>query len=154
MSDNGTEQIKMVCIRCGEEKLLSEFYPRRDRVLKGNYQRKIRKHSNGHRTICKVCDRKRVNSSYHKLSYEEQRRRNILYKYKLSIEEYNNMLQSQGGGCAICGGEVNGKGGVDHCHRTNKIRGVLCCHCNAAIGHMNDDKERLAKAIKYIERWE
>lgn len=75
-----------------------------------------------------------------------------MIKYNMSIDQYNQMLSDQNDGCAICGGVIDGKGGVDHCHKTGKIRGILCSHCNAAIGHMNDDIDRLSAAIAYLER--
>ena len=40
---------------------------------------------------------------------------------------------------------------VDHCHDTNRVRGLLCTNCNVAIGHMKDDVERLRAAISYLE---
>lgn len=47
------------------------------------------------------------------------------------------MLEGQGGGCAICGATEAGAGKsfhVDHCHETNKIRGLLCNRCNTHLG--------------------
>jgi hypothetical protein len=41
--------------------------------------------------------------------------------------------------------------GVDHCHQTGKVRGLLCRDCNLSIGHMKDSVERLKAAIKYLE---
>ncbi len=55
-----------------------------------------------------------------------------------------------GASCAICGSLEDLK--VDHCHETGEIRGVLCHHCNVALGHMRDDPERLRKAADYLEK--
>lgn len=52
--------------------------------------------------------------------------------------------------CELCESTENLK--VDHDHKTMKIRGVLCHHCNVAIGHMRDDPERLRRAADYLER--
>jgi len=41
---------------------------------------------------------------------------------------------------------------MDHCHKTNKIRGLLCGKCNSAIGFFDDDTELLEKAIDYLKK--
>ena len=50
--------------------------------------------------------------------------------------EYARLLERQGGGCAICGNPPK-EGGrrlhVDHNHRTNRVRGLLCFRCNRAL---------------------
>lgn len=83
-------------------------------------------------------------------------------KYNLTIEEYEMMLLSQSGVCKIClksetqRSNKNGKIDslrVDHCHRTDKIRGLLCSKCNFGIGHFNDDIKLLEKAIKYLNSY-
>lgn len=78
-----------------------------------------------------------------------------LRPHGLKLADYERMLAAQGGGCACCGAKVNKSGrrlGVDHDHRTGKVRGILCHHCNAGIGHFGDDPERLRLAIAYLEK--
>ena len=57
--------------------------------------------------------------------------------------------------CAICG-TTNGPGkrklGVDHCHATELVRGVLCAACNTAIGLLGEDIGRLQAAMAYLQR--
>jgi len=77
----------------------------------------------------------------------------ILRLYGLSWTAFNDILDKQGRACAICGKtDWNGRGPhVDHDHVTGKIRGVLCNHCNTALGMIKDDP-KIARAIAdYLE---
>ena len=76
-------------------------------------------------------------------------------KYGMTIEDYDKMLAKQGGHCAICDATTPGHAGhaylyVDHNHSTGKVRGLLCHHCNASIGHMKESEELLFKLIDYL----
>ena len=74
--------------------------------------------------------------------------------YGLTPEEYDAMLERQGGGCAICGTTSpmpHAWFSVDHDHNTGAIRGLLCNRCNVCIGRVNDDPELLRKALTYLE---
>lgn len=70
--------------------------------------------------------------------------------YVLSLEEYEALLTAQAGACAICAGP--GPLHVDHCHRTGRVRGLLCPPCNKGIGHLRDDPNTLDKAAAYLRR--
>lgn len=75
------------------------------------------------------------------------------YRYGINKEEYEALLYIQNNVCAICKGTTPGKAlSVDHCHTSNKIRGLLCRKCNTALGMFNDDSELLAYAIRYLDR--
>lgn len=39
---------------------------------------------------------------------------------------------------------------VDHCHRTNKVRGLLCTKCNLGLGYFADTEELLQQAVTYL----
>lgn len=83
--------------------------------------------------------------------------RAALRKYGLTKEQYAQMLRDQGGGCAICGGRDVGKRSgyqlsIDHCHSTNRVRGLLCSTCNLAIGYLRDYPELCHKAAAYLEK--
>ena len=78
------------------------------------------------------------------------RGRRILAKYALSMAEYNTILGSQGGACAICGEIVPLV--VDHDHESEKVRGLLCSLCNSVLGFSKDDCERLLNAAAYLAR--
>lgn len=74
-------------------------------------------------------------------------------KYGITLEDYKNRVLAQKGLCAICGRPpAQGKRlRVDHCHKTNVVRGLLCDNCNLGIGHLMENPRILLSAIKYIE---
>ncbi len=74
--------------------------------------------------------------------------------FGISIEQYKDIFDKQGGCCAICGihsSKYQRTLAVDHNHITNKVRGLLCFNCNNALGRFKDSPEIMRKAIKYIE---
>jgi len=86
-------------------------------------------------------------------------------KYGLTLAEFNAMLAVQGGLCAICGlPETQVIRGVvvamhvDHDHSCcpgiyscgKCVRGLLCSKCNTGLGKFDDDRHRLANAIRYL----
>lgn len=89
-------------------------------------------------------------------------------RYGLSWDDFLALLESQGGGCGVCGArEPGGKGHwhIDHdhacCHTDSSkgivktcgkcVRGVLCHGCNTGLGNFGDDPQRLRAAIHYLE---
>lgn len=113
--------------------------------------------SKSNRVLCKKCVTKKSKEwgEAHKSQWERQKRkRHLKKKYNLSIEDYDAMIEKQGGVCAICGGSLYDSRGyrphVDHDHITGKVRGILCVHCNNAIGGWKDDKSKLIKAYNYL----
>lgn len=82
--------------------------------------------------------------------YSRQRR------YGLTPEAFNELLDSQGGKCAVCGtNEYVGPGKcphIDHDHKTGKIRGLVCVRCNVLLGMAQDQHERFIAAIRYLEK--
>jgi len=72
---------------------------------------------------------------------------------RISKEQKNALLVAQDYSCAICGTEAESlqrQLSVDHNHQTNKIRGLLCTHCNVGLGYFKDNQELLAIAIEYL----
>ena len=80
-----------------------------------------------------------------------QKKYSLSSLYGLSLENYYAMLQKQDGKCAICE-ELMSLPNVDHCHRTKKVRELLCSACNFLLGSANEDIARLEKAIQYLRR--
>lgn len=74
-----------------------------------------------------------------------------LRKFGLTLEKFQSLIESQNGLCAIC--EVRPDIlCVDHCHKTGKVRGLLCHGCNRGIGLIGDCPHILKKAAIYVER--
>lgn len=75
-------------------------------------------------------------------------------RYGMTLEQYDSILSSQGGKCAICSYIPNENGevlAIDHDHSTGKIRGLLCRSCNSGLGYFKDNTEVMRKAIIYIK---
>jgi hypothetical protein len=80
-------------------------------------------------------------------------------KYGVTPERYWEMHAAQNGGCAICGRtEPVGRCAavdpmwlaVDHDHDTGEVRGLLCMHCNTALGAFDHDPDRMQHAMNYL----
>ncbi len=77
-------------------------------------------------------------------------------RFGVTHTEYENMLKSQNGACAICKKFRLNKGkkhmAIDHCHKTGKVRGVLCHICNRGLGMFDDSQDLLTQAIEYLAK--
>lgn len=85
-------------------------------------------------------------------------RNNIKARYGLTLEEFEEILELQGGVCAICKQPEKDRYKrrlcVDHDHETGKVRGLLCHMCNTALGKFSDDPDRLDAAAAYLRSYE
>ena len=124
------------CAKCGEAKPFEEF------------PRDARK-KDGRRSRCKAC----------RAEYRRQHpgmpgtSRRLRRKYGIALTEYDDLLEIQGNGCAICGmsPEENGRRlAVDHNHEMGEVRGLLCTNCNLGIGNFRDDPSLTSKATDYL----
>ncbi len=74
--------------------------------------------------------------------------------YGIDLDRYNLLLETQGGGCAICGDTTADSAGrnlhVDHCHTTERVRGLLCSSCNSILGRAKDNPTILERAAQYL----
>lgn len=165
-----------LCKDCKIEKNISEFWERKSRIKeqlnigsrKGNQVK--------YYSYCKICTNERAKVSRKKPEsrYKERERykrwyygpkhfqiieksvwKNRKYNYGISKEQYISMLESQGNVCAICKRLPRNKKGfaIDHDHHTGQIRGLLCGHCNTALGQLQDDIEIVQNAITYLQKY-
>jgi hypothetical protein len=84
-----------------------------------------------------------------------QRAHHLRKNYGITIEQYEEMLEAQGGTC-VCGATEPGGGGryqnflVDHDHETGEVRGLLCYTCNTAVGLVQDNPDTLRALADYL----
>lgn len=145
-----------LCKKCNKEKPLEEMYKGHEcRLCKNEYNRQWR---------LKNLDKDRAaKSRYYEKNKERYRERekewrknnphlvrNTMYKYKygITLEQYEKMVQERQGLCDIC--QLEQKLYVDHCHDTNKVRGLICNSCNKALGLFYDSLVNLNRAINYL----
>jgi hypothetical protein len=140
------------CTLCKIEKPLSEFWPDRRR-------------KSGLMASCKVCRKKSLRAyvasrpDYHRAVYDrtrsKTRERHLIRKYGITLADYEVMLKTQHGKCAICKAPESDQFKqvfhVDHCHASGRIRGLLCRGCNHMLGVVADNTEILQQAISYLK---
>ena len=113
--------------------------------------------------VCTKCKIDKDLDQYHADRRTGNRKRNVCIDCRqsqrkvtnLSTYDYAKLLVEQNNACAICGvsaTELKRELSVDHNHETNKIRGLLCHHCNIGLGNFRDSTTLLSVAIEYLER--
>lgn len=73
-------------------------------------------------------------------------------KYGITKTGFNKMIKDQNGKCVICNAKFIKTPCVDHCHKTGKVRGLICYKCNYVLGFCGDNPTLLKSAITYLER--
>ena len=94
--------------------------------------------SGRHYTYCKLCINK------------NNCQKALLRRYKLTTQQHENMIAQQNNQCAICQVPQVETMHVDHDHKTNKVRKLLCPKCNKMLGMANDNVKILCNAIWYL----
>lgn len=87
---------------------------------------------------CKNCSQE-INRSKYKRLRNTYKNIELNKKYKMSLDIYNEILKKQNGRCMICNKSSNENKKmlcVDHDHKTNKIRGILCHRCNTELEYL------------------
>ena len=115
----------LTCTKCGNQKPANtEYFPPHN------------KKKNGLDSWCRSC-RSSYRSSINRGAFRDSISDEDLIHLKETTKE-----------CVICGSI--GHLVVDHCHKTNKVRGILCTNCNLALGHFKDDVSLLEYARIYL----
>lgn len=111
---------------------------------------------------CKKCKageavgRQKADAARYQHRYFEQN----ITKFGITKDDYDRMFLEQQGQCAICGQPErtpSSTGGrrrlcIDHDHKTNLVRGLLCMQCNRGLGYFGDRPDLLLAAIEYLTK--
>lgn len=138
------------CITCNISKQIFLFH-------------KNPKMKDGRINECKQCHHLRLKISRKdptkKAKFKQyQRNSAIKRRYGITTKQFEEMVKLQNNRCVICGNQPvpdgayqNSKLHIDHCHKTNKIRGLLCHLCNRGIGLFRERIDIIEKALKYLK---
>lgn len=126
------------CTKCGEEKPQSEFHRKAES-------------KDGYQEVCKSCRSaycKALRKKHSRRLSEQQR----LRRFGIAPKHWQALFLQQGECCAICKTTEPNKGQwcTDHDHTTGKVRGILCHHCNRALGLFKDNVSVLNQATSYL----
>ena len=125
------------CSRCQQVLPISDF------------NKNLRKGVNYGCSKCRKC-----HAEYQKERHCPRSRRDehLKYAYGITQADYDEMLHKQDYSCAICD-DQDVDLVVDHDHKTGKVRGLLCHHCNTGIGKLQDSVDVLSNAINYLHTY-
>ena len=89
---------------------------------------------------------------YNKQNPIKRKNAMLKYEYGITLDDYNKMFNEQEGKCAICQrhqNELTRTLCVDHDHKTNKVRALLCVTCNTDVSVVEN---RLEEMMKYLNK--
>lgn len=122
------------CRKCKVEKSLDSFH-----------KNKVRPDGLAH--WCKSCQGAATAASQKKA---------LPRKYGITMEDYESMVERQGGRCAICLSDNPGRTKsvwcIDHDHETGQVRGLLCGDCNTGIALLKENLANFTRAQVYLEK--
>jgi hypothetical protein len=134
------------------------------KLCKDQPQQKRKDRENSFRGYCTECERtiareyaRKRRQDNPELVAKKAKEYTLLRQYNMTFDDYLAMQEEQNYKCAICGKVAEdspmGVLCVDHCHSSGDVRGLLCSHCNTAIGFFNDDEDLLLRARDYIMKF-
>lgn len=126
------------CADCGEFKPAEDFP-------------KNRSQPSGLHCYCKVCNNARNRESVRRL-HGNSRHYHLTKRYGVGADDVRALIEEQGGVCPIC--RRPNPTHVDHDHRTERVRAILCAPCNAGLGQFKDDPVRIRNAVAYLLKQE
>ena len=93
--------------------------------------------------------------AWNKANKEKTKGYTLKSRYNITLKERDLMLKKQNNKCKICNTKFSKvTSNIDHCHTTNKVRGILCTACNMGLGLFKDNTENLTNAITYLKETE
>lgn len=139
------------CNDCKEDKEITQFFRDKNNKTDGRY------------SLCKACKQKKtmqwrdLNKGYYNEYMRKKNKESYpidrLRRYGLTVQQHEQMLIEQNNVCKICKNPPKGTRPlvVDHCHKTNKVRGLLCYGCNRLIVTL-DEHPLLNDIIMYLKK--
>ncbi len=88
---------------------------------------------------------------WRKKNPDKARSAQFKYKYGITLDEYKLLLVGQNNVCAICKKPSYRNLAVDHCHNSERVRGLLCDPCNVSLGLLREDIQVIKNMINYLE---
>lgn len=151
-----------VCKSCSRERALANYHHRvRDPVAREAHAARSRDDYRMRRGDPAYVDGRRILEA----KPEVRNRRLCTYltrTYGITLADWDRMYAAQGGCCAACGRPVadryyradadRPKAATDHCHKTGRVRGILCHGCNVAVGMLSESPARADGLAAYIRR--
>ncbi len=151
--EESVQQEEKICTRCGDSQSYDQF---------------SQKASSSYQSWCITCTNtwKRENYQRYKTthaSWTPSAKLNVNLKllYGITLEQYNAMLEDQGGVCAICKlaetridkrTKTIARLTVDHSHITGAVRSLLCQRCNVTVGILETNLEQIDIYLQYIQK--
>lgn len=152
-----------VCRTCKQSKKIDCFnrdasreYGRSNqcRVCYSEYHKSNKSVINARRELNRNKESVERKREYHKHylmnNRDKVKNKHLKSKYGISLDQFMEMVNSQNGKCKICK-DILAMGRfthIDHCHRTGKVRGVLCHKCNTKLGWYEKNSTEVDKYLR------
>jgi len=145
------------CSECNNVKAVNLFYKRRTRTKRGwawdTYCIECR------RAACRkygVSNRAKRNERLRRwrtqnplAAKKHDKKVRLKRKYGITEDEIEAFRNEQNGACAICH-RITKRLFIDHCHKSGKIRGLLCPTCNTFLGWYENKASIILEFQKYL----
>jgi hypothetical protein len=157
----------VTCKTCKKDFLFATYADRKFCSKKCSNEGKIvNPHTSENSKLCPSCKKDLPLSEYHnsKLKYKGRsqlcktcvnnglKKSRLKSQYGMTFEQLNEMKEKQNHCCLVCKQQTE-KLVIDHCHKSGKVRGLLCNQCNMGIGLFKDNSEYLKGAISYLSQF-
>ena len=167
-----------ICSKCHQRKPVSNFHhdkTRRDNLTChckfciNQYSRHYRKTEKGKATGKRYAQSKKGKAAQKRYAQSEKgkittrhfeqseknkrtkRKFSLKHNYNITIDDYDKIFKEQKGKCLICGkhqSKLSHRLHVDHDHKTNQIRGLLCFICNTKLGWFEDHQDIISNYLR------